>query len=143
MANKTSQAIIFFTCLVLPASVTFAFDLGNPDYSQTVIRIDTGNTQKITNKIAEEILKNDHTARLYRHSDPEKIFIIHHRSFDAKQLKSLITARGILVEAGTSNNNSTGIKPFRQEDQIYPPAVRRTCGGTKTAWKKLLRKYFH
>lgn len=143
MASKTSPAIIFFTCLVLPASVTFAFNLENSDYSQTVIRIDTGNTQKITNRIAEEIRKNDHTARLYSHSDHEKIFIIHHRSLSTKQLKSLIATLGISVESGTSKNNSTGIKPFRQEDQIYPLAARRTCGGTKTAWKKLLRKYFH
>ena len=143
MASKTSPAIIFFTCLVLPASVTFAFNLENSDYSQTLIRIDTGNSKKITNRIAEEIRKNDHTARLYRHSDPEKIFIIHHRSLSAKQLKSLIAALGISVKSGARINNSTWIKPFRQEDQIYPPVVRRTCGGTKTAWKKLLRKYFH
>jgi len=143
MGSKISPAIIFFSCLVLPASVTFAFDPGNADYNHTIIRLDTGNNQSITSRIAKEIRKNDHTARLYRHSDPEKIFIIHHRSLDAKQLKSLIAALGISAEAEARDNNSSGIEHLRQGNRIYPLAERRTCGGTKTAWKKLFRKYVY
>jgi hypothetical protein len=143
MGSKISPAIIFFSCLVLPASVSFAFDSGNADFSQTVITLKNGNDQNNTNRIAEEIRKNDHTAKLFRHSDPEKFFIIHHRSLGAKQLKSLITDLGISVEAAAKDNKGTGIEALQRNTQIYPMTERRTCGGTKTAWKKLLRKYSH
>jgi len=143
MGNRVSSLVTFFARLIVTVSYPPAIDNGNTNYNQTVLKPALPDNKEITDRIAGKIQKNDHAARLFRHSSPRTLFIINHSILSSKQLETIFADIGILISIESPGNFKFGNKPLQQGSQIYPLTGIRTCGGTKEAWKNLLYKYFH
>ena len=124
MGSKISPAIIFTYCLVLSIPVAFAFDSWTAEYDQTDIKLENGNDQKVISKITVESQVYDHSARLYQHSEPQKLIIVHYKSSGIHQVKSRITDNGISVEAAPRDNDGSGIDTLQQGIRRYPLTKR-------------------
>lgn len=143
MEGKASIVFFIFFSLIIIASAAFALDVAETDYRQTVFKFKDPDQSYLINKIRKEATRNDHTANVFLNQRQKTFFLIHHKSLSMRALEKILTDSGISVIAVTQYNYQAQKKLLVPRNHINSLGSYRNCGATKTAWKSLLRKYFH
>ena len=134
-----STFVFILAVLFIPVTTT-AVEAENAEYIYTILTLENLDNQSITATVSREVQQNDHTARVMSDTNQKNLYIIHHKSLSIKELETIITSHpGILIKDVSQHN----YQPVLSQSPNTSVRAIRSCGATKEAWKRLLRKYFH
>ena len=143
MKSKIFPAFLVFSCFFFSVSIALPAEIEGTDYKRTLFNVENPADPILTNRIIKKIQRNDHTAKISWNPRQKNLYIIHHKSLSTRELERIIADLGIYVHTVnqyTYPGNKTALMP---RSLITSVGSYRNCGATKTAWKSLLRKYFH
>jgi hypothetical protein len=139
MGIFASTFIFILAGLFISANAT-AVEVKYAEYKHTILTLENHDIQSIAASVSQEVQQNDHTARVMSDSKQRNFYIIHHKSLSIKEFETIITSHpGILIKDVSQHN----YEPVLSQSPDTSVRAIRSCGATKEAWKRLLRKYFH
>jgi len=139
MGIFASTFIFILAGLFVSANAT-AVEAKYAEYKHTILTLENRDIQSIAASVSQEVQQNDHTAKVMSDPKQRNFYIIHHKSLSIKELETIITSHpGILIKDVSQHN----YQPVLSQSPNTSVRAIRSCGATKEAWKRLLRKYFH